>query len=176
MPATCTHPEPVISSLYPDIPLPEYPIYNYLAIVACVSTVFFFPQDIPNKQILWTIIFSRTNNYVWPIFYLFSYLLFVSLSLSLSLSQSHSNFQYTDPIMHTAYIYSHIHIFQYISITQLALYISSVWLPQNLPMNSIGLHIQLYSSMYACFQLASLSRNFIPNTPHVQFSTLKNFR
>jgi len=44
--------------------------------------------------------------------------------------------------MHTAHIYSHMHKFQYISITQLALYISSVYsLPENLPINSSGSHI-----------------------------------
>jgi hypothetical protein len=45
----------------------------------------------------------------------------------ISLSQSHTSFQHTHPIRHTAYIYSHMHQFQYISITYVALYISSIY-------------------------------------------------
>ena len=71
----------------------------------------------------------------------------------LTLSQSHSNFQYTDSLMHTAYIYSHMHKFQYISITVVALNISTVfWHPQNILIsNSCESHINYtYVCMYVC--------------------------
>jgi len=63
------------------------------------------PQDNPTKHNLWLIIVSRTNNSHRVAFYLLPY--FMPLS----------QFQSTDPIRHTAYIYSHMHKLRYISVT-----------------------------------------------------------
>jgi len=70
----------------------------------------------------------------------------------MSLSESQSNFQFTDPKWHIAYIYSHTHKFQYISITYVALYISSVyWHSQNVLINKfkpVDIYLCTYVSMY----------------------------
>jgi hypothetical protein len=166
---------PIMSRINPfhkPITRPERPFYYYLTIHARLSPVIFFPQDIPNKRNKYFINLSCKNKL------LSGCILRLAIIFSCpSLSQSHSIFQYTDPITHTAYIYSKMQWFQYFLIPWIILYVSLVyWLPRNLPINWSWFHIQLYTSMYVWFELTSISSNFPPNLSTPTVLCIKNFR
>jgi len=125
----CPPPVPILIQLDPVHTSTSHFLKMHLTIYASVTQVVSFPQDFSPKWNLCLINYTCTNNLFCVC------ILLISLSF-VCLSQSQSSFQYTDPIKHTAYIYSHTHPFQYISITYVALYISSIyWHPQNLLIN-----------------------------------------